>query len=79
MGIKDAFLPSKANLTGISKSESLFISRAMHKAEIVVNEEGTEASAITCKYSSLLKNYLRLGIIFKLSFVIQNEKFLNFL
>ncbi|KFP40911.1 hypothetical protein N324_06510, partial [Chlamydotis macqueenii] len=41
LGMTDLFSPS-ANLSGISSSESLKISEAVHEAYMEVNEEGTE-------------------------------------
>ncbi|MDP3642889.1 MAG: serpin family protein [Bacteroidota bacterium] len=47
MGMKQAFLPGSANFTGISKAGNLFISSVIHKTYIDVNENGTEAAAVT--------------------------------
>ncbi|XP_064299549.1 ovalbumin-related protein X-like [Phalacrocorax carbo] len=44
LGMTDLFSPS-ANLTGISSTESLKISEAIHEAYMEVNEEGTEIAA----------------------------------
>lgn len=46
LGMVDAFNPTKANFTDLS-SEPLFISEAKQKAYLKVDEEGTEAAAVT--------------------------------
>ncbi len=45
MGMTDAFNPIKADFSGITSQERLFIGLAMHKAFVDVNEQGTEAAA----------------------------------
>jgi len=44
MGMVDAF-SRDANFSGMDESKSLFLDAVLHKAQIEVNEEGTEASA----------------------------------
>ena len=47
MGMSDAFVPGKADLSGMNGRKDLFISAVIHKAFVDVNEEGTEAAAAT--------------------------------
>lgn len=47
MGMKTAFSPGAADFRGISTREKLFLSRAIHKAWIEIDENGTEAAAAT--------------------------------
>jgi len=47
MGMPTIFDPNKADLSGISKADRLFVTRVIHKTFVDVNEEGTEAAAVT--------------------------------
>jgi serpin B len=47
MGIKRAFQPRMAEFGGIIQDSPLHISQVLHKSFIEVNEEGTEAAAVT--------------------------------
>jgi serpin B len=47
LGMGDAFDVSKADFTGLRERKDLFVSRVIHKSFVEVNEEGTEAAAVT--------------------------------
>ncbi|MFX1474982.1 MAG: serpin family protein [Promethearchaeota archaeon] len=47
LGMTDAFSTATANFSGITPTEDLYISLAIHKAFIEVDEEGTTAAAVT--------------------------------
>ena len=47
MGLTDLFDANKADLSRISRGGGLYVTDAIHKAVIDVNEEGTVASAAT--------------------------------
>ena len=47
MGIKNMFDPFSADLSGATGYKGLFVTHAIHKAYIEVNEEGAEAAAAT--------------------------------
>ncbi|KAM6900502.1 leukocyte elastase inhibitor A-like [Xenentodon cancila] len=47
MGVEDAFDTSKCDFSGMSGNKDLALSNVTHKAFVEVNEEGTEAAAVT--------------------------------
>lgn len=47
MGMVDVFDQATADLSGMSSSRQLFLSKVIHKAYVDVNEVGTEAAAAT--------------------------------
>jgi serpin B len=52
MGMAAAFGP-KADFSGMSRSERLFVSAVLHKAYVAVDEKGTEAAAATAVVMTL--------------------------
>ncbi len=47
MGMIDAFSPQQADFSGISTAERMYVQGVIHKAFVDVNEQGTEAAAVT--------------------------------
>lgn len=45
--MEEAFSQSRANFSGMSDNNDLFLSQVFHQATVDVNEEGTEATAGT--------------------------------
>ena len=46
LGVESIFIPNKADLSGIS-TRDLFVTDALHKADIEFSEEGIKAAAVT--------------------------------
>ncbi|GAB1298065.1 Serine (or cysteine) peptidase inhibitor, clade B, member 6e [Apodemus speciosus] len=47
LGMTDAFEEGRADFSGISSKQDLFLSKVVHECFVEVNEEGTESSATT--------------------------------
>ncbi|NXN68441.1 ILEUB inhibitor, partial [Himantopus himantopus] len=47
LGTRNAFILEQADFSGLSREPGLFLSKAIHKSFVEVNEEGTEAAAAT--------------------------------
>lgn len=47
MGISSIFNADKADLSGISSKQGLYVTKAIHKCAVEVNEEGSEAASVT--------------------------------
>ncbi|XP_032007982.1 serpin-like protein HMSD isoform X1 [Hylobates moloch] len=54
MGMVDAFEQGRADFSGMSSKKGLYLSKAMHKSFVEINEEGTEAAAATTLEITLL-------------------------
>lgn len=62
LGIQDLFNPDRADLSGISpqaKADGLYIAKAIHKANVTVDEEGTVAAAATAIFAEAVSAPMR--------------------
>ena len=82
-GMREVFDPNKADLSGITKDDQLFVDEIFHEAFLSINEEGTEASGGS---GSVVNNWNALGFgqkVFKvdhpISIKIVEKKFENVL
>lgn len=76
MGVKDAFSGS-ADFSGITSKEQLIISNVLHKAKIIVNEEGTEAAAATAivmRKTSILVDDLKFNVNRPFIYILRNNE-----
>ncbi|MFH1748262.1 MAG: serpin family protein [Planctomycetota bacterium] len=61
LGMAEAFAPGRADFSGMTGRSGLFISMVIHQAQLVVHEQGTQASAATAvvkKGISLLSEFV---------------------
>jgi serpin B len=63
MGMVDAFSDSKADFSGINGKRDLYIQHLIHQAMIDVNEEGSEAAAVTAVVMGLKS--INLNLVFQ--------------
>ncbi|CAI5780098.1 Hypothetical predicted protein [Podarcis lilfordi] len=74
LGMTDVFTRGKADLSGMSGSKNLFVSKAIHKSYVVVNEEGTEAAAATGVGVSTTSMPVQIRADHPFIFLIRNNK-----
>jgi len=65
MGIKDIFDSRRANFAGISDAKDLYVSDAIHKAIVEVDEEGTVAAAVTAVRMRAMAVIRPIPVVFK--------------
>ena len=73
LGIKEAFDDNKADFSNIIDNKKLYVSSAIHKTRIELNETGTKAAAVTFfgieAYGLIEKNYEEVDINFNKPFI----------
>jgi serpin B len=64
MGMTEAFYINKADFSGITTQEPIYISDIIHKAYVSVDEQGTEAAAATAvgEYVGAIREYITFDI-----------------
>ena len=75
LGVKDAFTRA-ADFSGITNKENLFISNVVHKANIFVDEEGTEATAATAVMigkTSFMREEVQISINKPFIYILKNN------
>ncbi|XP_016078990.1 PREDICTED: serpin B7 isoform X2 [Miniopterus natalensis] len=63
LGLKDIFDESRADFSGIASGGRLYLSKLMHKSYIEVNEDGTEAAAIS--ENNIVEKLLPMSTVFR--------------
>ncbi|XP_054841821.1 serpin B3-like [Eublepharis macularius] len=74
LGMEDVFTRGKADLTGMSENQDIFISEVVHKAYVEVNEEGTETAAATGAVVESIMQELAININRSFLVIINNIK-----
>ena len=74
--MSDAFQAGKADFSGMDGSQDLYITKALHKAYINVDENGTEAAAATAVaigLTAIMANPVDLKVDRPFLFLIQDK------
>ena len=81
LGVEDVFQPEAADLTGIAPGGGLFLSAAVHRTLIAVDEEGTRVAATNVGQASASKSPEPLELVLNRPFLllIESEGLLLFL
>ncbi|OWF40881.1 leukocyte elastase inhibitor-like [Mizuhopecten yessoensis] len=74
MGMTDLFEELKADLSGIDESRMTFVSAIFHQAFVDVNEQGTEAAAVTLAVAVIVSVPLQFKADHPFMFVIRDNR-----